>query len=176
MCHELDIPVSITYTVSILDEDIKTFMTQIGYSEDMGTSIIDKHKTKTNEGEISTLIALEGVSQRNAPIFDSITQTTQQTGYSLIFRHHYYFGRTFIHAISYRIKSDSTKVYFSRFPHIIFNQHCPNEVNVSLFKLTKIAFSDLLSKDNKKSNLVVLILSELVIHILYLNLPIFYGI
>lgn len=171
MCQALGIHVHTSYLVSITDGSIRTFIEKIGYNGVMTRlGLLTRPKLRREWNFYFNYIRRAfTIKCRN---FNAITQTTQQIWYSLIFDYNYDFNHNLIHALGDRIKYYSTKVYFPKFLDLIFRKLYPNvefadDVDVPRFKLTRGAFTDLLSEDAKKVNLAALVIPTQVRHVLH---------
>lgn len=90
--------------------------------------------------------------------FDSLPVMSQQFGYSLLFTIIIMICRVIMCFIRDRLRTDPNTVYYVRFYQLIFNHCCPNSdiiynQIISVIKITKRKFYDLISKDKEKNSL-----------------------
>lgn len=112
MCQALGIPVHIAHMVSLPDDDIGKFFTQVGYTGNIARLGLLTRPGLRREWNFF-FDCIERAFTAKCSNFDAITQMTQQIGYSLIFGYHYDFGRNLLTVIGDRITYDKTKIYYS---------------------------------------------------------------
>lgn len=102
-----------TYTMVVSDNTMKEFFNWLNYIGSMPRLGLLKRANLRSEWNFFDYITR--AFTRKCTNFDVNTQTSQQIGYSLITRTNFDFGHYLVHAIGDRIKSNVTKVYFTRF-------------------------------------------------------------
>ncbi|KAL1811543.1 hypothetical protein ACET3Z_021608 [Daucus carota] len=135
------------------DANLRTMMTDLGYSESLDK--LGQLKRPGLRREWSFFFdCITRAFQKKSTNWDAIPMDMLQIGYSLIYSTNFDFGRLVLRNIGERMHENRQVIYFSRFCQLLFNATV-GEVDFDVddeikpFRLHKRVFKDLISKDEK---------------------------
>ncbi|KAK1352109.1 hypothetical protein POM88_053613 [Heracleum sosnowskyi] len=154
------------FTISVGDSELVRMMREIGYSGPL--TKLGQLKRPLLRKEWSFFFdCITRAFGKKCTNWDAIPTDSLQIGYSLLYGGNFDVARLVLNNIGEKMTENRGVVYFARFCQLIFSE-CVSEVEIAendvipCFKLHKRIFSDLTNKDNKKGDVGVLMLPELV--------------
>ena len=164
--------------VSYSETEMRTFLTQIGYTGDMrhmGRLVRTKLRKEWN----FYFDCLGRCFTNKCSNFDSLNHLVQHIGYSLIHNANFDIDYIIFEYLGHRI-SEGKNVYFTRFIGLIFRYLCPdivfeNDSELPVFKLNSRVFRDMVGTDNKLPEGVHVTFLSQIRPLLQERLPTVYG-
>ena len=135
------------------DANLRTMMTDLGYSESLEK--LGQLKRPGLRREWSFFFdCITRAFQKKSTNWDAIPMDMLQIGYSLIYSTNFDFGRLVLRNIGERMHENRQVIYFSRFCQLLFNATVGDvdfdvDDEIKPFRLHKRVFKDLISKDEK---------------------------
>ena len=148
----LRLPEGQSAAVSYSENEMRVFLTRIGYTGDMrrmGRLVRTKLRKEWN----FYFDCLGRCFTNKCSNFDALNHLVQHIGYSLIHNANFDIASIILEYLGLRI-SEGKNVYFARFADLIFKYLCPdivfeNDSSLPVFQLNPRVFRDMIETDNK---------------------------
>ena len=150
--NALRFPDGQSVSISYSENEMKAFLTQIGYTGDMrpmGRLVRTKLRKEWN----FYFDFLGRCFTNKCSNFDALNHLVHHIGYSLIHNANFDIASIILEYLGLRI-SEGKNVYFARFVDLIFKYLCPdivfeNDYYLPVFQLNSRVFRDMIGTDNK---------------------------